>query len=81
MVMKLELGRGTFNTVQSQSLSALSWDSPVCSSAINTGGGLPAEASLLLLPSPASKISQISRKLLSGRVLEPERVGRMGLTA
>lgn len=80
MVMKLELGRGTFNTVQLQSLSSLSWGSPVFSSAINAGGGLLAEASLLL-PSPASKISETSRKLLSGRVLEPERVGRMGLTA
>lgn len=81
MVIKLELGRGTFQHSPSTESELSVLGSPVFPSTINTGCGLPAEASLFLLPSSVSKISKVSsRKLLSGQVLEPERMGRMGLT-
>ena len=73
MVIKLELGRGTFQHSPS-SKSELSVLGLSCLP-INHQHRLqaPSRGQLVPLPSSVSKISKISsRKLLSGQVLEPE---------
>lgn len=81
VVMKLELGRGTFqhSPITESELSVLGLPCLLISHQCRLWGS--SRACLFLLPRSASERSKISsRKLLSGQVLEPESVGRMGLT-